>query len=317
MPLGEFDLIERFFSRGSGRRDVLLGVGDDAALLEVPAGRALVAAVDTLVEGRHFLPDAPPESVGHQALAVNLSDLAAMGADPAWALLSLSLPESDAAWLQSFAAGLYSLAGRHGVALVGGDTVRGPRVVTVTALGYVEPALALRRDGARPGDVLFVSGWPGEAGAGLEALRSGTGAGDADPLVRRYRYAEPRLELGRALRGLASAAMDVSDGLYGDLQKLCKASGVGARLDLGRLPVSAELARRRSRADCERCVLFGGDDFELLFTVPAERAAGIEGAVPAGLPVHRIGVIEPGAGVRCLRGGRVEQLRGGGYDHFA
>jgi thiamine-monophosphate kinase len=200
---------------------------------------------------------------------------------------------------------------------VGGDTVRGPRVVTVTALGHVDPALALRRDGARPGDVLFVSGWPGEAGAGLEALRSCTAEGDADPLVRRYRYAEPRLDLGRALRGFASAAMDVSDGLYGDLQKLCKASDVGACLDLERLPVSAELARRHSRADCERCVLFGGDDYELLFTVPAERAAAIAAAVPVELPVHRIGVIEAGAGVRCERGGRVEQLRGGGYDHFA
>jgi len=317
VPLGEFDLIERYFSRGGGRRDVLLGVGDDAALLEVPPGRALVAAVDTLVEGRHFLPDAPPESVGHQALAVNLSDLAAMGAEPAWALLSLSLPESDEAWLQSFAAGFYALAERNGVALVGGDTVRGPRVVTVTALGFVEPSLALRRDGARPGDVLFVSGWPGEAGAGLEAMRNGAVHGGDDALVRRYRYAEPRIALGLALRGRASSAMDVSDGLYGDLQKLCKASAVGACLDVGRLPVSGELARRHSRVDCERFVLFGGDDYELLFTVPADRADGVEALAPAGLPVHRVGVIEAGAGVRCERDGRVEVLRGGGYDHFA
>lgn len=317
MALGEFDLIERYFSRGGKRRDVLLGVGDDAALLEVPPGRALVAAVDTLVEGRHFLPDAPPESVGHQALAVNLSDLAAMGADPAWALLSLSLPEPDEAWLESFAAGLYALAERHGVALVGGDTVRGPLVVTVTALGWIEPGLALRRDGARPGDVLFVSGWPGEAGAGLAALRNGTARGADDALVRRYRHAEPRLDLGRALRGRASAAMDVSDGLYGDLQKLCKASAVGARLDLGCLPVSAELASRHAAEDCERFVLFGGDDYELLFTVPADRLAGFESSMPAGLALHRIGEIEAGAGVRCERAGRVEELRGGGYDHFA
>ncbi len=317
MPLGEFELIERYFSRGSGRHDVLLGVGDDAALLEVPPGRALVAAVDTLVEGRHFLPDAPPDSVGHQALAVNLSDLAAMGADPAWALLSLSLPESDEAWLRSFAAGLYALAERHGVALVGGDTVRGPRVVTVTALGLVEPALVLRRDGARPGDVLFVSGWPGEAAAGLEVLRSGTYRGDGDPLVRRYRYAEPRLDLGRALRGRASSAMDVSDGLFGDLQKLCKASAVGARLDLERLPVSAELARRHSRDQCERFVLFGGDDYELLFTAPADRAAVFEAEATTELPLHRIGVIEAGTGVSCERDGRVVDVSGGGYDHFA
>jgi thiamine-monophosphate kinase len=296
---------------------VLLGVGDDAALLEPPPGLALAAAVDTLVEGRHFLPRAPADSVGHQALAVNLSDLAAMGADPAWALLSLSLPEPDEPWLESFAAGLYALAEAHGVALVGGDTVRGPRVVTITVLGFVEPQLALRRDGARPGDVLFVSGWPGEAGAGLEALRNGTGRGADDPLVRRYRYAEPRLELGRALRGRATAAMDVSDGLFGDLQKLCKASGVGARIDLERLPRSAELARRHPAADCERLVLFGGDDYELLFTVPAAAASTLATELSAVLPLHRIGEIEAGHAIRCLRDGRAEDLRGGGYDHFA
>lgn len=317
MPLGEFDLIERYFSRSGGRRDVLLGVGDDAALLEVPAGRVLVAAVDTLVEGRHFLPGGPPDSVGHQALAVNLSDLAAMGAEPAWALLSLSMPDSDEAWLLSFAAGLYALAGQHGVALVGGDTVRGPRVVTVTVLGFVEPLLALRRDGAQPGDVLFVSGWPGEAAAGLAALRAGVAQGAGDALVRRYRYAEPRLVLGRALRGQASAAMDVSDGLYGDLQKLCKASGTGARLDLEQLPVSAELARRHAQADCERFVLFGGDDYELLFTVPAAAAADVAAEWSGGLPLHRIGVMEAGATVRCMRNGRPEAVTGGGYDHFA
>lgn len=317
MPLGEFDLIKRYFSRGSGRRDVLLGVGDDAALLEVPAGRALVAAVDTLVEGRHFLPGAPPESIGHQALAVNLSDLAAMGADPAWALLSLSLPDPEEAWLQPFAAGLYALAERQAVALVGGDTVRGPRVVTVAVMGFVEPGLALRRDGARPGDVLFVSGWPGEAAAGLEALRQGTARGDDDPLVRRYRYAEPRVALGRLLRGRASAAMDVSDGLFGDLRKLCAASAVGARLALDRLPVSPELEQRHGRAACEQFVLSGGDDYELLFTVPADRAADVEADAAGLLPVHRIGVIEEATGVRCEREGREEQCGGAGYDHFA
>jgi thiamine-monophosphate kinase len=317
VPLGEFDLIERYFSRGTLRRDVLLGVGDDAALLEVPAGRALVAATDTLVEGRHFLHGAPPESVGHQALAVNLSDLAAMGAEPAWALLSLSLPESDEAWLGPFARGLYALAEDNGVALVGGDTVRGPRVVTVTALGLVEPALALRRSGARPGDLLYVSGWPGEAAAGLEALRR-TGRPEAgDALARRYLFAQPRVALGRALRGLASAAMDVSDGLLGDLRKLCAASGAGARLDLPRLPVSRELARRHGPADCERFVLCGGDDYELLFAVPASDAARVSAAAPAGLPLHCIGEVEAEPGVRCVRDGRVVSIGQGGYDHFA
>lgn len=317
MPLGEFDLIERYFSRRSARADVLLGVGDDAALLMVPPGQALVAATDTLVEGRHFLAGAPPESIGHQALAVNLSDLAAMGADPAWALLSLSLPEARESWLERFAAGLYALASRYGVELVGGDTVRGPLVVTIEALGFVEPARALRRAGAKPGDVLYVSGWPGEAAAGLDALQRGVSAAADDRLVRRYLFAEPRIALGRALRGRASAAMDVSDGLFGDLTRLCRASGVGARLELERLPVSAELVRRHALPDCERFVLSGGDDYELLFTVPFADAPGLEAELSGEFQLQRIGEIETGEGVRCLRDGLPARVTGGGYDHFA
>jgi thiamine-monophosphate kinase len=317
VPPGEFALIERYFSRSTPRRDVLLGVGDDAALLEMPPGRVLVAATDTLVEGRHFLPGAPAESVGHQALAVNLSDLAAMGAEPAWALLSLSIPSADEDWVRRFADGLHALAGRHGVALVGGDTVRGPRVITVTALGTVEPGLALRRNGAQPGDVLYVSGSPGEAAAGLERLGSGAPFDLADPLVRRYLYAEPRLALGRALAGRATAAMDVSDGLLGDLGKLCAASGVAARLDLERLPVSSALAAHGTPADRERCVLHGGDDYELLFTVPAPAAEAFEATLRSSVPVTRIGAIEAGSGVRCLRRGVEERVEGSGYDHFA
>jgi len=317
VPLGEFDLIERFFHRASARDDVLLGVGDDAALLEVPSGQALVAATDTLVEGRHFLVGAPAESVGHQALAVNLSDLAAMGADPAWALLSLSLPDADADWLQRFSDGLFAVAGQHGVALVGGDTVRGPRVVTITALGVVPAAAALRRGGARPGDLLYVSGWPGEAAAGLAALRSGALMDSSDPLVRRYLFAEPRVALGRALRGRATAAMDVSDGLLGDLGKLCAASGAGARLDLDRLPISDELARRHSPQQCEHFALYGGDDYELLFTLPPLGSEQVEAELVQTFALRRIGVIEEQTGVRCTRGGIPVTVSGGGYDHFA
>ncbi len=317
MPLGEFELIDRYFRCGAVRADVLLGVGDDAALLAPPPGRLLVAATDTLVEGRHFLPDAPPDSVGHQVLAVNLSDLAAMGAEPAWALLSVSLPDTDETWLAGFAAGLDALARRHGVALVGGDTVRGPRVVTVTALGHVAPGQALRRDGARPGDLLYVSGWPGEAAAGLALLTGGTPVAADDPLVRRHRYAEPRLALGRLLAGRATAAMDVSDGLLGDLGKLCRASGVAAALDLERLPVSAALARHGDAAASERRVLGGGDDYELLFTLPATEAAACEAAIATAGPVHRIGRIEAGRGVRCLRHGQPAAVAMTGYDHFA
>lgn len=317
MALGEFDLIERYFTRPGRRSDVLLGVGDDAALLQPPPGQVLVAAVDTLVEGRHFLPGAPAESVGHQALAVNLSDLAAMGATPAWALLSLSLPDADEAWLGGFAAGLYALAERCGVALVGGDTVRGPRVATVTALGFVEPGRALLRSGARPGDFLYVSGWPGEAAAGLDALRRGVTTGPDDPLVRRYRFAEPRLALGRDLQGRASSAMDVSDGLLGDLRKLCAASGVGARLDLDCLPVSQELRRRCAAEECEQFVLGGGDDYELLFTVPGHEARALEQALAGRHELTLIGQVEAAPGVRCMRGGRPVEVRGSGYDHFA
>jgi thiamine-monophosphate kinase len=318
LPLGEFELIERYFARGPGRPDVLLGVGDDAALLRVPPDSALVAATDTLVEGRHFLPGTAPRALGHQCLAVNLSDLAAMGADPCWALLSLSLPEAEPDWLAAFAEGFMALAARHGVALVGGDTVRGPLVLGVTALGLVPPALALKRSGARPGDVLFVSGWPGEAAAGLELLSGSQSPDAADPLVQRFLYAEPRLELGRELRGKASSAMDVSDGLLGDLGKLCSASGVSAELELDQLPISPRLAARFDGSTCERFVLGGGDDYELLFTLPPDRAGpAAVAALESCCKLTRIGRIGPGAGVRCLRGGDTVAAPVVGYDHFA
>jgi thiamine-monophosphate kinase len=320
MPLGEFEIIARYFARAPSRDDVLLGVGDDAALLAPPPDQALVAAVDTLVEGRHFLPGTPADAVGHNALAVNLSDLAAMGAEPAWALLSLSLPDPDERWLDGFARGFHQLAARHGVDLVGGDTVAGPRVITVQVLGFVPSKTALKRSGAQPGDVLFVSGTPGVAAAGLESLRSGSSAFDSDdPRARRFLYAEPRLALGRALRGHATAAMDVSDGLLGDLGKLTRASDVGAHLHLDRLPLAPELVAKHDPAECERYVLHGGDDYELLFTLPAELAESmaplIATQVRCGL--HRIGEVVAGHGVRCLRHGRDEPVAGRGYDHFA
>ncbi len=317
MPLGEFDLIERFFSRQSKRDDVILGVGDDAALLTVPVGQTLVAATDTLVEGRHFLPGAPPESIGHQVLAVNLSDLAAMGAEPAWALLSLAIPESNEDWIARFAQGLLTLADRFGVDLVGGDTVRGPLVVTIQLLGLVPEGKALRRSTARPGDRLFVSGWPGESAAGLEALKAGaTTVGD--PLASRFLYPEPRIDLGRKLRACATAAMDVSDGLFGDLAKLCVASGVAARLELDLLPRSAPLCERFSPGEVERLILHGGDDYELLFALPPGQADDETiGQLGKTCRVTRIGSIEQGRGVHLLRQGSRVHPSGAGYDHFA
>lgn len=316
MALGEFELIARYFSRPVARRDVLIGVGDDAALLEVPAGQALAAATDTLVEGRHFLPDAPPESVGHQALAVNLSDLAAMGAEPAWALLALSLPEPDTHWLEGFARGFHALADRAGLTLVGGDTVRGPRVVTVQVLGFVPAGLALRRDGARPGDVLYASGSLGDAAAGLKLLRDGRRADTDSSLVRRYRFAEPRLALGMALRGVASAAIDVSDGLLGDLGKLCDASGVGAILELEQLPLSRALLASFDATQAERFALGGGDDYELAFAVPRAAVSEMETSLATIGRITRIGEIVTGHGVRCQRAGQTVEPEIAGYDHF-
>ena len=316
MALGEFELIARYFSRPVARRDVLVGVGDDAALLEVPAGQALAAATDTLVEGRHFLPDAPPESVGHQALAVNLSDLAAMGAEPAWALLALSLPEPDTHWLEGFARGFHALADRAGLTLVGGDTVRGPRVVTVQVLGFVPAGLALRRDGARPGDVLYASGSLGDAAAGLQLLRDGRRADTDSSLVRRYRFAEPRLALGMALRGVASAAIDVSDGLLGDLGKLCDASGVGAILELDQLPLSRALLASFDATQAERFALGGGDDYELAFAVPRGAVSEMETSLATIGRITRIGEIVTGHGVRCQRAGQTVEPEIAGYDHF-
>jgi thiamine-monophosphate kinase len=318
VPLGEFDVIARYFSRSGGRSDVLLGVGDDAALLRPPTGQALVAATDTLVEGRHFLPGTPAAAIGHQALAVNLSDLAAMGAEPAWALLSLSMPRVDERWLAEFASGLYALADTHGVALVGGDTVAGPLVITIEILGFVPPDLALRRTGARPGDLVFVSGSPGVAAAGLELLRSGqAGCESRDPRVRRFLRAEPRLALGQALRGVATAAMDVSDGLLGDLGKLLRASRIGARIDLERLPVAAELSAY-ALPERERFLLHGGDDYELLFTLPPASLNRVpELARAGGCELHCIGAIVAGDQLECRRDGQVVDIEGSGYDHFA
>jgi thiamine-monophosphate kinase len=325
MP-GEFELIEIFFRRpaaaaGHGRDDVILGIGDDAAVLRVPPGKQLVAALDTLVEGRHFPVGTPPRSLGHRALAVNLSDLAAMGAEPAWFLLSLTIPEAQHTFLEGVSHGLLDLAQEHAVALVGGDTTAGPLSVSVQALGLVEPGTALSRRGAMPGDLLYVSGTPGDAAAGL-ALELGAPAAHGltpaqqDYLRRRFLYPSPRVALGRALRGLASACIDVSDGLAADAAKLAKASGCGVHIDADRLPVSPPLAAQHGDA-AMRIALTGGDDYELCFTVPAARAA----EVPARLanvkcPVTCIGVIDGSGGLRASSNALPVGFELGGYDHF-
>jgi thiamine-monophosphate kinase len=318
MPAGEFELIERYFSgRGAARADLRLGVGDDAAIVSPPPGHELVLALDTVAAGTHFPADAPARSVGHRALAVNLSDLAAMGAQPAWALLGLSLPGADERWVAEFAAGLDALARRHGVALAGGDTTRGALSATVMLAGFVPAGSALLRRGARPGDDLWVSGTPGDAGAGLAILQgrlTATGA-PRDQLLRRFLLPEPRVELGLQLRGLASACIDVSDGLLGDLGKLCAASGVGASLDARQLPLSAELVESAGNEAAVRLALTAGDDYELLFTAPAAQRAALE-ALQAGVGCRRIGLVSTGSGV-LVEGAAVPRDAGHGFDHFA
>ena len=322
--LGEFDVIRRFFIRGeSSRRDsgVILGVGDDAALLDLPKGTDLVAAVDTIVAGRHFPEDADPRSVGHRALAVNLSDIAAMGATPLWATLALTIPSVDPDWLGGFAAGFLDLADAHAVALVGGDTTRGPLSVSVQILGHVPHGTALRRSGARAGDLLAVSGTLGDAAAGLAMLQASSPSAasrDVNELIRRFDYAEPRVQLGLSARGIASAAMDLSDGLVGDLPKLAQASGLAARVSVERLPLSAAMRAAVGAEQALDWALAGGDDYELLLAVPAKRFAELKAAADRlNLLLTAIGELSVGTGVTWSRNGKEFVPGVSGFDHFA
>ena len=306
-PMGEFELIRRHFTRAATAPGVVLGVGDDCALLAPRAGWQLAVSTDMLVEGRHFFPDVDPEALGHKALAVNLSDLAAMGAEPLGCTLALALPQVDDPWLAAFAHGLFALADAHGCPLVGGDTTRGPLNLCITVFGQVPPEQALRRNAARAGDDIYVSGSLGEARLALEALL-GHATLDAATLARcraRLEWPEPRLALGAALRGLAHAAADVSDGLAGDLGHILAASGVGALLDAAALPAGEGVPLDFA--------LHGGDDYELVFTAPPTAAPAIAGL---GERVTRIGRITAETSLRLDEGGRVRELAARGFDHF-
>jgi thiamine-monophosphate kinase len=327
MALGEFELIERYFRKPAEelrkqRGDALLGIGDDAAVLVPPAGQHLVAALDTLVEGRHFPIGSPPRSIGHRALAVNLSDLAAMGADPAWFLLALTMPGADESFLQDFAGGMLDLAAQHDMALVGGDTTAGPLAISVQALGFIQPGMALRRAGGVPGDLLYVSGAPGEAAAGLK-LAMGGAAAVLDPaghqrLLDRFHFPEPRIALGRQLRGVASACIDVSDGLAADAGKIALASGCGAVIELERLPLSAPLQAFAGEVGARQLALNGGDDYELCFSIAPARVPELSARLGgAGCAVTCIGRLVAGEGLRLTDHGRTAVLETAGYDHFS
>jgi thiamine-monophosphate kinase len=316
MALGEFELIRRYFKRRSQRAEVLLGIGDDAAVLAIPPDKRLVVTVDTIVAGIHFPEDTPASDIGHRALAVNLSDLAAMGAQPAWITLSLSLPTAEPRWIEDFAAGLFALATTHQVELIGGDTVRGPLSITVQAMGLVETDRWLTRSGAKPGDGIYVSGVPGEAAAGLHVIQHKFADTAASRALRdRFAYPTPRVSLGRQLRMIASAAMDVSDGLLTDLDKLCEASACGAHVQLDLLPESTSMRALFDAAQCEKFSLAGGDDYELLFTIPPEKEKELHASVSEAA-VTRIGSVVDDREVLCYRNAEPVNVTLRGYDHF-
>ncbi len=321
----EFDLIARIRARAaahaSARGDVVLGIGDDAALLRVPDGHDLAVAMDTLNAGVHFPHDTAADAIGWKSLAVNLSDLAAMGARPAWCTLSLSLPDADPAWMDGFLDGFFALAALHDVALVGGDTTRGPLSVCVTAHGVGERGAALRRDGARVGDDVWVSGTLGDAMGGLaqwHASTRDTGLPIDEGLRARLDRPTPRVTLGASLRNIATACIDLSDGLLSDLAHVCRASGCAAVVDIDSLPTSVAL---RGAFDHEaiRNLQCGGDDYELCFTASPDARGAVERvAVANSIPVTRIGRITTGVGVVPLRAdGATWSPSLAGHEHFA
>jgi thiamine-monophosphate kinase len=328
--MGEFDLIERYFKRPAKR--AVLGIGDDCALLQPPAGTHMAISSDMLVEGRHFFADVNPRTLGHKALAVNLSDLAACGAEPLAFTLALALPKIEEAWLAAFSQGLFALADSHGCELIGGDTTRGPLNICITVFGSVPaPAgksQALLRSGAQPGDAIYVSGQLGDARLALDALR---GKFDLPPALlqaarQRLEVPSPRVALGMALRGLASAAMDLSDGLAGDIQHLLKASQVGATLHTA---AALDLLAACKHSDWPSaginddaaltCVLSGGDDYELLFTAPPSAAAALQvAALQSATPIHCIGRINAAPGLQLLDdNGRELPNKFTSFDHFS
>ena len=320
MP-SEFELIARYFTRPIRRGSLVqLGVGDDCALIAPSPDQSLAVSSDMLVEGRHFLPGANPEWLGHKALAVNLSDLAAMGAQPLGFTLALALPSADESWLAAFARGLFALADQEQIELIGGDTTRGPLNICITVMGRVPIDQALRRDGACANDDIWVSGSLGDARLGLQVLTHHLELAPhlADIALQRLHQPTPRVALGLALRGVASAAIDISDGLSGDLNHVLQHSGVGATIQAPLLPISAAL-QSQDQATQYEYALHGGDDYELCFCAPpAQRESIIQAAANVGVMVTRIGQIEAAPGLRIIdAAGKPLALRARSFDHFA
>lgn len=326
MSSSEFEIIRRFFvnqktAKRINRSDVVLGIGDDAALLSPTAGHSLVVTTDTLVSGVHFPEDTAPQAIGYKSLAVNLSDLASMGAEPAWFTLSLTLPDASENWLDQFAQGLFELAHEHNIQLVGGDTTRGPLSISIQAMGMVPEGWALTRCGARQNDLVYVTGTLGDAAAGLEIQGqepSGSTAYTSE-LLQRLERPTPRVAEGLALRGLASAVIDISDGLGADLGHMLAASQVGADITVDDIPLS-EAFRQQALGHAMQLATGGGDDYELCFTVPVEKEREVlERFTGLGSICTRIGTITPQSGVlRWLDNeGNDLNWKPAGYEHFS
>ena len=318
--MDEFAIIHEYFARQPVQReDVVIGIGDDAAVTIPDLDKNLVCTTDMLIKGVHFPETTEAYAVGYKALAVNLSDLAAMGAQPAWATLSLSLPNVDQKWIESFSAGFHELAKVHQVQLIGGDLVKGPMTVCVQAMGYVDPGLEMCRSGANPGDDIYVTGYLGDAYLGLKVLQGELEMSDDEReyVIHQLYYPSPRVALGQSVADIAHAAIDISDGLYKDLGHITLASGVAAHIDLDLMPVSATYLELRSEIGWEPA-LCGGDDYELCLITPA----GMDDQVKAigrdlKVPIKKIGSIESGEGVKATLGGVEFIPKHTGHDHFA
>lgn len=321
MP-GEFQLIQQFFQREQADQPaegVLLGIGDDCALLQMPAGKQLAVSVDTLVAGVHFPLDANPELIAERALRTNLSDLAAMGADPLWFTLALTLPEANEDWLRSFSRGLFACARDYKIALIGGDTTSGPLTITIQVMGAVTPGTAMRRDGANIGDFVLVTHSLGDGAAALALIQNRIHCDElsANYLRERFYRPVPRLQESALIRTLATAALDISDGLVADLQHICDASDVGAVIDVENLPLSPALQSLNNQAQAFEWALSGGDDYELCFTVAPEKMADIAMLIAQGkLNATVVGEIIPGNKVICEFEGEPFELARTGYQHF-
>lgn len=316
MASGEFGLIEKFFDRPSGRSDVILGIGDDCALLSPPEDQDLALSIDTLVSGVHFFGDTNPRGLGHKALAVNLSDLAASGAKPAWCSLALTLPHIDEAWLSEFSAGFFSLASKNNISLIGGDTTEGPLSITVQVIGTVPKGKALLRSGAKANDLIYVSGPIGNAGLGLLG-RQGSWPIEDPTVYAALETPTPRVELGQALLEIASACIDVSDGLAADLGHILERSQVGAEIEWDRLPLSFPVREFVRQSGDVGFPLRTGDDYELCFTVPPGHQNEVEKIFRVlGLSGGYIGRIETIAGLRVRKASELIDMKKSGYEHF-